>query len=113
MASEMLADIVAEMRIFKCRDLETGELKLCKAIANYFADRIEAAWKREKAQIEADALNVGDFEHHKDTMRMVVTLIREEGDDPARYEFRIDEAGPTPWNADEIIAGETVMKEIK
>ena len=57
--------------------------------------------------------DVGDFEHHKDTMRMVVTLIREEGDDPARYEFRIDEAGPTPWNAGEIIAGETVMKEIK
>lgn len=44
---ETVADIVAEMRIFKCRNLETGELELCNSIANYLADRIEAAHKRE------------------------------------------------------------------
>lgn len=44
---ETIADIVAEMRIFKCRNLETGEVELCSSIANYFADRIEAARKRE------------------------------------------------------------------
>lgn len=44
---ETVADIVAEMRIFKCRNPETGEVKLCSAIANYLADRIEAAHKRE------------------------------------------------------------------
>ena len=41
------AEIIAEMRIFKCRNLETGELELCNAIANYLADRLEAAHKRE------------------------------------------------------------------
>ena len=40
---ETMADIVREMRIFKCRNLETGELETCNAIANYFADRLEAA----------------------------------------------------------------------
>ncbi len=45
---ETIADIVREMRIFKCRNLETGELDLCNAIANYFADRLEAAWKRQE-----------------------------------------------------------------
>lgn len=45
---ETIADILAEMRIFKCRNLETGELESCNAIANYFADRLDAAHKREK-----------------------------------------------------------------
>ena len=53
---ETTADIIAEMRIFKCRNLETGELELCNAIANYFADRLDAALRREKAAIEADEL---------------------------------------------------------
>ena len=44
---ETIADIIAEMRIFKCRNLQTGELELCNAIANYFANRLEAAHKRE------------------------------------------------------------------
>lgn len=44
---ETIADIEAEMRIFKCRNLETGELEECNAIAKYFANRIEAAHKRE------------------------------------------------------------------
>ena len=41
------AEIIAEMRIFKCRNLETGELELCNAIANYLSDHIDAAHKRE------------------------------------------------------------------
>ena len=45
---ETIADIIAEMRIFKCRNLETGELELCNSIANYLADRLEAAQKREQ-----------------------------------------------------------------
>ena len=52
--NETIADIVAEMRIFKCRNLETGELNLCNAIANYFADRLEAAWKREAKAIATE-----------------------------------------------------------
>ena len=44
---ETIADIIAEMRIFKCCNLETGELELCNAIANYLADRLEAARNRE------------------------------------------------------------------
>ena len=40
---ETIADIITEMRIFKCRNLETGELESCKAIANYLADRLEDA----------------------------------------------------------------------
>lgn len=67
---ETADDIIAEMRIFKCRNLETGELELCNAIANYLAGRLEAAWKREKAAIEADALAVGGIvgESHKREM---------------------------------------------
>lgn len=48
---ETHADIIAEMRMFKCRNLETGELELCNAIGNHFADRLEAAWKRELSKI--------------------------------------------------------------
>lgn len=50
--NETSVDILAEMRIFKCRNLSTGELKICAAIANFFADRIEAAWKRERERDE-------------------------------------------------------------
>lgn len=41
--NETIADIIAEMRIFKCRNLETGKLEVCDVIANYLADRLEAA----------------------------------------------------------------------
>lgn len=51
--NETLAEVLAEMRIFKCRNLETGELELCNAIANYFADRIEAAYKREGEKLNS------------------------------------------------------------
>ena len=46
--NETLAEIVAEMRIFRCHYLSTGKLEVCTAIANFFADRIEAAWKRQE-----------------------------------------------------------------
>lgn len=49
---ETTADIIAEMRIFKCRNLETGELELCNAIANHLADRLESALKRECGDCE-------------------------------------------------------------
>ena len=50
---ETVADIVAEMRGFKCRNLETGEIEECSFIANYLSDRIEAAQKREVEAITA------------------------------------------------------------
>ena len=69
--NETLADVLAEMKSRETLDgsdmgvdnfcLEAGEyggfdaLPLFKA----YADRIEAAWKRERAEIEADALSVG------------------------------------------------------
>lgn len=55
---ETVADILAEMRkgmnpngTVECQYLESD---ICT-----FADRIEAAWKRERAKVEADALAVG------------------------------------------------------
>jgi hypothetical protein len=61
--NETIADIIAEMRIFKCRNLETGELELCNAIANHLADRLDAAHKR-----EVDALNgqIADLRQQRD-----------------------------------------------
>lgn len=56
---ETIADIVAEMRIFKCRNLETGELEECNAIAKYFGNRIEAAHKRE----QGNAVKMPHFDH--------------------------------------------------
>lgn len=50
---ETIADIVTEMRDFKCRNLETGEIEECSFIANYLSDRIEAAHKREVEAITA------------------------------------------------------------
>ena len=50
---ETIADIIAEMRIFKCRNLQTGELELCNAIANYFADRLDVAIAREREITDA------------------------------------------------------------
>ena len=55
---ETLSDIVASMR----RGTKLpGYWRSCdlNEILAYHADRIEAAWKREKAEIEADALAVG------------------------------------------------------
>ena len=58
---ETIANIVREMRNWLPHDPlkypypeEADNKDLCS-----FADRIEAVWKREKAEIEADALNVG------------------------------------------------------
>lgn len=44
---ETSTNIIAEMRTFKCRNLATGQLEECSAVAHYFADRLEAALKRE------------------------------------------------------------------
>lgn len=55
MASEnetVVADIVKEMRIFKCRNLASGELENCVTTQHYFADRIEAAHRREIAELK-------------------------------------------------------------
>ena len=60
---ETLADIVAEMREKAAHFEKNSELMVSEnAIALFilpYADRIEAAWKREKAEAEADALAVG------------------------------------------------------
>lgn len=40
-------DIIAEMRIFKCRNLKTLELENCESIQQYLANRLVAAHKRE------------------------------------------------------------------
>lgn len=51
---ETLAAIVAQIRAAACiQNADTPESVL------RLADRIEAAWKREKAKVEADALTVG------------------------------------------------------
>ncbi len=55
---ETLADIVAEMR----EEGHTGDsscLEWIGAKMHYYADRIEAAWKREMTEAEANALAVG------------------------------------------------------
>jgi len=49
---ETHAEIIAEMRIFKCRDLSTGKLEVCNSIANYLADRLEAAHRREASALQ-------------------------------------------------------------
>ena len=61
--NETITDIIAEMRIFKCRDLSTGELEECTAISKYLADRLDAAHKR-----ELDALNeqIADLRQQRD-----------------------------------------------
>ena len=51
---EKVADIVAEMRYGTIPKHRTDHELLA-----IYADRIEAAWKRERAKVEADALAVG------------------------------------------------------
>lgn len=48
---ETFAEVIAEMRIFKCRNLATGELEGCPTTRGYFADRAEAAHKRDVARL--------------------------------------------------------------
>lgn len=59
---EKVADIVAEMRnLGKLDEKSTDKIPrslMCLGLRTY-ADRIEAAWKRERAKVEADALEVG------------------------------------------------------
>ena len=56
--NETLADIVAEMRE-ECHTGDSSCLEWIGAKMHYYADRIEAAWKREKSEIESSALSVG------------------------------------------------------
>lgn len=59
---ETLADIVAEMRRNGdawCEDRSTNKTECLGLITLKYADRIEAAWRREKSEIEANALAVG------------------------------------------------------
>ena len=83
---ETVADILAEMRIFKCRNLETGELELCNSIANYLADRIEAAHKREvgnTAKMREALVNISKYadcaamRQHDATTQHYIEQIRE------------------------------------
>lgn len=82
---EIIADIIAEMRIFKCRNLETGELELCNAIANYFADRLEAAHKRElsknMSKNGADFGQLGDAAKLREAISNLRTALKEIRDD--------------------------------
>jgi len=59
---EKVADIVAEMRnLGKLDEKSTDKIPrslMCLGLRTY-ADRIESAWKRERAKVEADALAVG------------------------------------------------------
>lgn len=50
--SEAVAEILSEMRIFKCRNLASGELERCVITQHYFADRIEAANRREVSKLK-------------------------------------------------------------
>lgn len=61
---ETLSDIVAEMRdemtgTHYVADGMINSLHKAQAELRVLADRIEAAWRREKAEIESDALVVG------------------------------------------------------
>ena len=67
---ETLAEVLAEMRAEAARaDMEQFyTLDDAAESMREYADRIEAAWKREKAEAEADALAVGgivEAERHK------------------------------------------------
>lgn len=68
---ETLSDIVAEMRRNGdawCEDKSTNKTECLGLITLKYAARIEAAWRREKAEAEADALVVGGIveeERHK------------------------------------------------
>ena len=61
--NETITDIIAEMRIFKCRDLSTGELEECTAISKYLADRLDAAHKRE---VDALSEQIADLSQQRD-----------------------------------------------
>lgn len=52
--NETIADIITEMR-----GGPIPKHRRDQELLRHFADRLEAAWKREKAAIEADALAVG------------------------------------------------------
>ena len=56
MSNETIADIVAELR--RC-PTSTALGCMVSLLCNRLADRIETAWKREKAEIEASALAAG------------------------------------------------------
>ena len=51
---------------------------------------------------------VGDLFHHLGTVKLICTMLREDGDDPADYEFRIDRTPPVKWEPGEILDGATV-----
>lgn len=78
---ETIADIIAEMRIFKCCNLETGELELCNAIANYLADRLEAARNRELSKNAskkgADFGQLGDVAKLREAISTLRTALKE------------------------------------
>lgn len=60
-SNETIADIIAEMRNYSntCNDGYHTDYGVIRTDMRNFADRLEAALKREKAAIEADALAVG------------------------------------------------------
>lgn len=48
---ESFADIIGEMRIFKCRNLSTDKLDDCTVIQQYLARRLVAAYDRDIAEL--------------------------------------------------------------
>lgn len=76
---ETIDNVIAEMRMFKCRNLETGELESCNAIAYYYANRIEAAAKR-----EADSI-------HR-AMVLIAGIEMEDSENPPRLRTALEDA---------------------
>lgn len=56
--NETIADIAAEIRDIP-GDMFDGTISMFEAEFHSYADRIEAAWEREKAEVEASALAAG------------------------------------------------------
>ena len=43
------------------------------------------------------AMGVGSRDFYIETIKETAKLIRDDGEDPADYEFRVDDTAPTPW----------------
>ena len=91
---EMIADIITEMRDIGKLDEKSNDMitrSLMGLGLRTLADRIEAAWKREKAEIEASALSVGGIvEASRQTgnaaaMRKALEFIKLASDDYEKY----------------------------
>lgn len=86
------------------KDRATEAVEMLEDVADRTPVRIRTLYRKRGDYLAGWILlseDVGNIQHHLETVKMILEMIREEGENPEDYEFRIDYAPSVKWDRGE------------